>query len=116
MIATGLDARVQSERVHCADKTLDQTSTHDDVSCDADRDRCKEILWKRARRVDYSRPIENSVIEGITFFDHAANPHHPSHFHVRNDGWMGASLTFDGPREITGDKCISAAACTSTAI
>ena len=30
------------------------------------------------------------------------NPNYPSYFHVRNDGWMGASLTFDGPREI---KC-----------
>ncbi len=24
------------------------------------------------------------------------NPHHPTPFHVRNDGWMGASLTFPG--------------------
>ncbi len=64
----------------------------------------KEILWKRARWVDYSGAIENGVIEGITLFDHPSNPNHPSYFHVRNDGWMGASLTFDGPREITPDK------------
>lgn len=64
----------------------------------------KEILWKQARWVDYSGPIENDKIEGITLFDHPANPNHPSYFHVRNDGWMGASLTFDGPREITSDE------------
>ncbi len=60
----------------------------------------KEIFWKRARWVDYSGAIENGTIEGITLFDHPGNPNHPSHFHVRNDGWMGASLTFEGPREI----------------
>ena len=64
----------------------------------------KEVLWKQARWVDYSGAIENDRIEGITLFDHPGNPNHPSYFHVRNDGWMGASLTFDGPREITPDK------------
>jgi len=64
----------------------------------------KEILWKRARWVDYSGAIENGMIEGITLFDHPSNPNHPSYFHVRNDGWMGASLTFDGPWEIAPDK------------
>jgi hypothetical protein len=64
----------------------------------------KEVLWKQARWVDYSGAIENGVIEGITLFGHPGNPNHPSYFHVRNDGWMGASLTYDGPREITPDK------------
>jgi hypothetical protein len=32
--------------------------------------------------------------------DHPKNPDHPSVFHVRNDGWMGACLTFNGPRVI----------------
>jgi hypothetical protein len=64
----------------------------------------KEILWQQARWVDYSGAIENGRIEGITLFDHPDNPNHPSYFHVRNDGWMGASLTFDGPREIPPDK------------
>ncbi len=61
----------------------------------------KEVFWKRARWVDYSGAVANSVLEGVTLFDHPNNPNHPSYFHVRNDGWMGASLTFDGPREIT---------------
>ncbi len=60
----------------------------------------KEVFWKRARWVDYSGAIADGVLEGVTLFDHPENPNHPSHFHVRNDGWMGASLTFDGPREI----------------
>ncbi len=60
----------------------------------------KEILWKRARWVDYSGAIENGKIEGVTLFDHPQNPNHPTYFHVRNDGWMGASLTYDAPREI----------------
>ena len=66
----------------------------------------KEILWKRARWVDYSGAITNETIEGITLFDHPKNPNHPSFFHVRNDGWMGASLTFDGPRRIEPGKAL----------
>ena len=32
--------------------------------------------------------------------DHPANPGFPAVFHVRNDGWMGASLTFESQRTI----------------
>ena len=64
----------------------------------------KGVFWKKARWVDYSGAITNGKIEGITLFDHPNNPNFPSHFHVRNDGWMGASLTFEGPREIRPDK------------
>ena len=58
------------------------------------------ILWKRARWVDYSGPVTPQAIEGITLMDHPANPNHPSFFHVRRDGWMGASLTLEAPRII----------------
>jgi hypothetical protein len=64
----------------------------------------KEILWKKAKWVDYAGPITKDKIGGITLFDHPNNPNFPSYFHVRNDGWMGASLTFDGPKEITPEK------------
>ena len=64
----------------------------------------KAVFWKRARWVDYSGAIAPDALEGVTLFDHPENPNHPSHFHVRNDGWMGASLTFEGPREIEPDK------------
>jgi hypothetical protein len=66
----------------------------------------KEVFWKKARWVDYSGAISNHKIEGITLFDHPDNPNFPSNFHVRNDGWMGASLTFDGPREIRLDMSL----------
>jgi len=64
----------------------------------------KDVLWKRAKWVDYAGAITNREKEGITLFDHPDNPTFPGYFHVRNDGWMGASLTFDGPREIQFDK------------
>lgn len=54
------------------------------------------VFWKKARWVDYSGPIADNVIEGVTLMDHPTNPNHPATFHVRNDGWMGASLTFEG--------------------
>jgi hypothetical protein len=40
--------------------------------------------------------IRNPIIEGIALFDHPQNPNHPVPFHCRDDGWMGASLTFPG--------------------
>jgi hypothetical protein len=60
----------------------------------------QEVFWKPARWVDYSGPIKSRTMAGITLMDHPANPNHPSVFHVRNDGWMGASLTFDAPRAL----------------
>jgi hypothetical protein len=57
------------------------------------------IFGKRARWVDYSGPVaagngrsRRTVIEGITFHDHPNNERYPSHWHVREDGWMGASF------------------------
>ena len=58
------------------------------------------VFWKRARWVDYSGPITPKATEGITLLDHPKNPDHPTVFHVRNDGWMGASLTHATPRII----------------
>lgn len=64
----------------------------------------KDVFWKPAKWVDYSGPIVGDKAEGITLFDHPGNPNHPSVFHVRNDGWMGAALTFDAPRTIAPGK------------
>jgi hypothetical protein len=36
--------------------------------------------------------------------DHPSNPNHPTFFHVRNDGWMGTSLTYDAPRTVERAK------------
>jgi hypothetical protein len=55
---------------------------------------------KAARWCDYAGPITRQAREGITIFDHPTNPNHPTVFHVRDDGWMGAALTFAGPRTI----------------
>ena len=64
----------------------------------------KEVFWKPAKWVDYSGPITAKAIEGVTLMDHPSNPNHPTVFHVRGDGWMGASLTFDGDRVIDPAK------------
>lgn len=61
-----------------------------------------EIFGKQARWMDYSGPIavgsgdeRHVVTEGITYFDHPTNPRYPTHWHVRSDGWMGASFCFE---------------------
>lgn len=64
----------------------------------------QEVFWKPARWVDYSGPITPNAVEGLTLFDHPANPNHPAVFHVRNDGWMGAALTFAEPRVLAPGK------------
>lgn len=56
----------------------------------------KGVFWKPARWVDYSGSI-GPAVEGIALFDHKKNPNHPAVFHVRDDGWMGASFTFAEP-------------------
>lgn len=58
------------------------------------------VFWKPARWCDYSGPVTENAIEGLTLFDHPSNPNHPTVFHVRDDGWMGAALTFDAARTI----------------
>lgn len=58
------------------------------------------VFWKAARWVDYSGPITRQDRAGITLLDHPNNPNHPSIFHVRDDGWMGAALTHEAPLTI----------------
>lgn len=58
------------------------------------------IFGKPAKWMDYSGPVPAGGSEGITFFDHPSNPGHPTKWHVREDGWMGASLCMDGARLI----------------
>jgi hypothetical protein len=55
---------------------------------------------KPARWVDYSGPIKTGASEGITLMDHPSNLNHPVPFHVRDDGWMGAALTFPAAHTI----------------
>ena len=58
-----------------------------------------QIFGQSAAWMDYSGAVPKrdkgkrvAVTEGITYFDHEDNPSYPSHWHVREDGWMGASL------------------------
>jgi hypothetical protein len=63
-----------------------------------------QVHEKRARWCDYSGRITNSAAEGITLLDHPQNPNHPTTFHVRNDGWMGAAFNFSEPWTIEPGK------------
>jgi hypothetical protein len=55
------------------------------------------VFGKPARWVDYSGPVPKGGSEGITYFDHPTNPGFPTPWHVREDGWMGASVCLNGP-------------------
>lgn len=60
----------------------------------------KEVFRKPARWVDYSGPITTQANEGITLMNHRDNPVFPTAFHVRNDGWMGATMSYEKPFEL----------------
>ena len=59
---------------------------------------------KPARWCDYSGAVTSEAIEGITLMDHPMNLHHPVPFHVRDDGWMGAALTFPAAAHLTTER------------
>lgn len=70
----------------------------------------KDIFGKPAAWMDYSGPVVHGTgadrriaTEGITFFDHPENPRHPTAWHVRADGWMGAAFCLDGSHTISKD-------------
>ncbi len=62
-----------------------------------------DIFGRPARWMDYSGPAPagdaegKPASEGITYFDHPKNPSFPSRWHVREDGWMGASVCREKP-------------------
>ncbi len=62
--------------------------------------------WQRSEWLDYSGPVAAGVVNGIALFDHPSNPGHPTVWHVRDDGWMGAAFckesaqTLDAPLEL----------------
>ena len=64
----------------------------------------KRVFGQHAKWVDYSGLVAPHVPEGVTLMDHPDNPRHPVRFHVRDDGWMGASLTYDAPYSIEHAK------------
>jgi hypothetical protein len=50
------------------------------------------LFGRAARWMDYSGPITGETWEGVTWFDHPANPRYPTSWHVRDDGWMSAAF------------------------
>jgi len=70
-----------------------------------------EIFGRPARWMDYSGPVADgpgrdrkTLVEGITYFDHPDNPRHPACWHVREDGWMGASPCMHEGVAVTREK------------
>ena len=63
----------------------------------------EKLFGKENRWIDYSGSVatpnrqgERSVaVNGITYYDHSQNPNFPAKWHVREDGWMGASACRD---------------------
>lgn len=60
----------------------------------------KSLFGKANRWVDITGPIElkengQHTVEGLALIDHRDNPGHPAKWHVRDDGWMGPSLSRD---------------------
>ncbi len=50
--------------------------------------------WKPSPWIDYTGSIAPNTQNGVTLFDHPDNPRHPTIFHVRDDGWIGASFCY----------------------
>jgi hypothetical protein len=62
------------------------------------------LFAQPAEWVDYSGPVPpQGATEGITYFDHPSNPGHPAKWHVRADGWMGASLCLDEGKVVSSE-------------
>ena len=66
----------------------------------------EEVLWKRARWVDYSGRVTPDDVNGLALFDHPGNPRFPTYFHVRNDGWVGASFCYEEPYELDAGETL----------
>jgi hypothetical protein len=54
--------------------------------------------------VDYSGPLTNAAVAGITLMDHPLNPGHPNPFIARNGGWMGVCPTLNNTLSVQPNK------------
>src|SRR5262245_61684403 len=66
----------------------------------------KDILGKPASWMNYSGPIAGETWEGITWFDHPSNPRYPTHWHVRDDGWMSAAFNLQEGWQLKKDQML----------
>jgi len=71
----------------------------------------EKVFGQPAEWMDYSGPVtfgngsnRQQTVEGITYFDHPSNPGYPAHWHVRSDGWMGASVCMQNALTVTSAK------------
>lgn len=64
----------------------------------------RNLFGKPSAWIDYSGSVDTNTIEGITYFDHPDNQTFPSKWHVREDGWMGASVCRDAPVMLTKEE------------
>lgn len=69
------------------------------------------IFGTKAKWMDYSGAVTVGtgadravIVEGLTYHDHPDNPDYPSGWHVRADGWMGASLCRFESRTVTASQ------------
>jgi hypothetical protein len=65
------------------------------------------IFGKTSRWVDYSGPSAPGKLEGICVMDHPSNPNHPTRWHARGDGWVGASFNRESPHGVARDHPLS---------
>lgn len=69
-----------------------------------------DLFGRSNRWIDYSGPLpsrgprQTEAVGGITCFDHPNNVSYPSKWHVREDGWMGASVCRDTAIVISRDN------------
>jgi hypothetical protein len=88
-VAKWMGARDGGGRITNSEGRLDEAGVH----------------WQRARWCDYSGPAApGGVVNGITLMDHPLNLRHPTTFHARDDGWMGAALTYGEPLRIVREQ------------
>ncbi len=51
--------------------------------------------------------VPPSQESGLTLIDHRDNPQHPVRWHVRDDGWIGPSLSRQGPILVPRDRWLT---------
>jgi hypothetical protein len=61
----------------------------------------KEVWGKRSAWLDYSGPVDGQTI-GVLVMDHPSNPRHPTYWHTRAYGLLGANIF--GVHDFLNDK------------
>jgi hypothetical protein len=55
------------------------------------------VHLQRSPWIDLSGPVAPGRRAGVAILDHPENPRHPTAWHCRDDGWMGAAVSFPEP-------------------